>query len=160
MIFPAQNQDAPEIANLWNHYVQSGTATFRSELYTKEEITLLIQTSAQNDTPFFIARNERLLGFALYKQFRSGNGYARTMEHTIYLDTQARGRGIGRKLMEALEKHARHRNVHSFIGGVTFDNQESILFHEKLGFRITGTIPEVAEKFGKWHQIAFMQKIL
>ncbi len=160
MIENAQISDAPEIAALWNYYVETTTATFRSAFYDAAEVEALINTLTKDDKPFLIARNETLLGFALYKQFRGGDGYARTMEHSIYLDISAQGRGIGRKLMEALEKHARFRNVHCFIGGVTADNAESIRFHERLGFRMTGMIPEVAEKFGRKQDIAFMQKIL
>ncbi len=160
MIFPAKIEDANEIADLWNFYVENSTATFRSQLYTKEEIATLLEFCTKNEFPFLTARNETLLGFALYKQFRNGNGYRHTMEHTIYLHAQAQGRGIGRKLMNALEKHAKFRNVHSFIGGVTAANKDSIQFHERLGFRVRATLPEIAEKFGKWHDIAFMQKIL
>lgn len=160
MIFQAQAQDASEIASLWNHYVENTTATFRSALYDAAEIEGIIALCRENDWPFLVARNEALLGFALYKQYRGGDGYRHTMEHTIYLSTSARGRGVGRKLMEALEKHARFREVHSFIGGVTYANKESIAFHEKMGFRVEGRVPEVAKKFGEWHEIAFMQKVL
>ncbi len=160
MIFSAQKTDAPEIADLWNHYVLNSTATFRSQTYKVTEIEAIIDECQAANCPFLVARNEKFLGFALYRQYRKGDGYAMTMEHTIYLDKAARGRGVGRKLMAALEEHGRKQKVHSFIGGVTADNQDSIDFHTKLGFRFAGRIPQVAKKFGDWHDIAFMQKFL
>ncbi len=159
MITSAKKEDAAEIAQLWNEYVASTTATFRNALYETHEIEALIAQLAKDDHAFLVARNETLLGFALYKQFRGGDGYRHTMEHSIYLAPSARGRGVGRKFMEALERHARFRNVHSFIGGITANNEESILFHERLGFRREGVVPQAGYKFEKWHDLAFMQKI-
>lgn len=68
MIFSAQKSDAPEIAELWNEYVTNSTATFRSQLYTIDEIEALLTFCIDSNYPFFVARNEALLGFALYKQ--------------------------------------------------------------------------------------------
>lgn len=160
MISPAMAEDAAEIASLWNVYVGEGTASFRATPYASEEITALIEAQREAGQPFFVARIEKLLGFGLYRQFRGGDGYRKTMEHSIYLDPSAQGRGIGAKLLHALEEEARRAGVRSLIGGITSDNERSIAFHVKHGFHIVARIPEAGYKYDRYHDLTFLQKFL
>ena len=82
------------------------------------------------------------------------------MEHTIILDAQARGRGIGRALMGAIEDHARSRGRHCMIAGVSGGNPEGRAFHAALGYDLVATVPQVGWKFGRYWDLWLMQKIL
>lgn len=157
----ATASDAPAIAAIWNWLIRDTDITFNPVEKTEEEIAGLIAERMENGWGFFVAeQGGHLLGYATYAQFRGGLGYARSMEHSIHLAPEAQGMGIGRALMQAMEDHARQAGVHVMVGGITGTNSGSVAFHEKLGYRIVGTMPEQGWKFGRYHDLVLMQKLL
>ena len=74
------------------------------------------------------------------------------------LDTRARGLGLGRGLMAALEDHARGRDVHTLWAGVSGENPEGVRFHRHMGFTELATLPEVGFKFGRWMDLVLLYK--
>ena len=101
-----------------------------------------------------------LLAFASYGQFRAWPAYKYSVEHSVYVHADHRGRGLGRVVMEALVEAAKARGVHAMIGGIDASNAASIALHRRLGFRHAGTLPQVGFKFGRWLDLAFFQRLL
>ena len=101
-----------------------------------------------------------LLGFATYGTFRAWPAYKYSVEHSVYVERSARGRGVGKALMQRLIQAAQEQQLHLLIGGIDAANAESIAFHEKLGFTHAGTIAQAGFKFGRWLDLAFYQLIL
>lgn len=157
-IRPAGRVDARAVAAIWNAEILCGVSTFNSVPKEVVEIEALI---GARQGAFLVAETEgAVAGFATFGAFRGGVGYARTMEHTIYLDAAARGRGLGRELMLALEARARSDRVHCLIAAIGGENREGIAFHAALGFVETGRLPQVGRKFSRWMDLVLMQKIL
>jgi L-amino acid N-acyltransferase YncA len=101
-----------------------------------------------------------LLGFASYGTFRAWPAYKYSVEHSIYVHKDHRGKGLGRTLLGAIVEAAQARNVHTLIGGIDATNAGSIALHESLGFTHAGTIRQAGFKFGRWLDLAFYQRIL
>lgn len=161
MIRPAAADDAPAIAAIWNDLIRNTTTTFNAVEHSVEAIRAMIAAKPASGHAFLVAIHDgRLAGYATYGQFRSGVGYARTMEHSIHLAPQAGGRGIGRALMQAIETHAAAGGAHSMIGGISAENLAGRAFHQALGYREVAVIPEAGWKFGRWIDLVLMQKIL
>lgn len=161
MIRPAATADAPAIAAIWNPVIRDTVITFNPVERTEAEITALIAEAEARDWGFLVAETDGAVqGFARYFQFRGGLGYARSMEHTLYLHPQAQGRGLGDALMDALEAHARDRGRRMLIGGITGDNAASLRFHARRGYHEVGRIPEAGWKSGRFHTLVLMQKLL
>lgn len=155
---PARPEDAAEIAAIWNPIIDGTAATFTTARKTEAG---LIADIAHRGAAFQVAEaGGHLLGFATYFQFRGGPGYAYTMEHSIQLAPEARGRGVGRALMTTLEEVARREGVHSLWAGVSGENPEGRAFHLRLGFEEVATLPEVGFKFGRWMDLILLRKIL
>lgn len=100
------------------------------------------------------------LGFATYGTFRAFPAYKYSVEHSVYVARDGRGRGVGTLLMRRLIESAQEQQLHALIGGIDASNQESIAFHQKLGFVHAGTIKEAGFKFQRWLDLAFYQLIL
>lgn len=156
MISRAEAEDLDGILTLWNEVIRDTTITFTSAPKTAAQIAAVIA-----EQPVFVARDGgQPVGFASYGQFRGGDGYRLTMEHSIYLTSEARGRGFGRGLLQVVEEDARAKGAHSLIAGISGENTSGIAFHGAMGFERVGLIPEVGHKFGRFLDLVLMQKCL
>ncbi|MTD98762.1 GNAT family N-acetyltransferase [Paracoccus sp. YIM 132242] len=161
MLREATPEDVPAIASIWNPIVRDMVITFWPTERSDAEIATLIRDRQAMGHPFLVAQDEgRILGFATYAQFRHGGGYARSMEHTIYLAPDARGSGTGHLLLAALEDHARTKGHRLLIGGITASNEGSLRFHARAGYAEWGRIPCAGWKFGSFHDLVLMGKDL
>ena len=156
MIRPATLDDAPGIEAISTPTIQHTAITFNARVRSIDEIAEMIA-----DRPFFVAEEAgEVIGFASYTQFRGGVGYRFTVEHTIMLAEDARGRGAGRALMTALMDHARLAGMHSIWAGISAENPDGVSFHERIGFEHVARLPEVGFKFGRWMDLVLMRKAL
>ncbi len=158
---PARAEDAPAIAALLNLWIETTAVTFNPTPKTPQDIEKSIAAKALDGHAFLVATDgPRLLGQASYGQFRAGAGYATCMEHSISLVPVANGQGIGRRLMDAIEAHARSNGAHQMIAGVSGENPAGRAFHERLGYTLIATIPQAGHKFGRFMDLLLMQKFL
>lgn len=161
VIRQARRADLAQVAALWNAIIRDTVITFNPQQKSESEVAATIRGRARDGHPFLVALDgAQVLGFATYAQFRAGLGYARSMEHSIQLAPEARGQGLGRRLMAAIEDHAAARGMRAMVGAVTASNAASIRFHAALGYREVGRMPQVGWKFGRFHDLVLMQKLL
>lgn len=161
MIRPARPGDGAAIAAFWNPVIRDTAATFNPVTKSGPDIDAMIAERQAAGHGFLVGLVAgEIAGFASYAQFRGGLGYAHTMEHTIILAPSARGHGLGRALMAALEDHARAAGVHSLFAGVSAENSDGRAFHAAIGYTEIAVLPQVGRKFGRWMDLVLMQKIL
>lgn len=161
MIRKAERADAQEITDLWNACIRDTTITFTSTPKALENIQEWIETRHSNGHHFLVAEQDGIfLGFVTSFPFRGGDGYAYVIEHSILLTPEARGKGVGGALMQALEDAARADGIHSIMAGVSGDNPAGIAFHAACGFQHIARLPEVGRKFDQWFDLELMQKFL
>ncbi len=161
VIRPAQGADAPAIAAIWNPIIRDTTITFTTVEATSDTVAQAIDAALSLQEPYLVAEVVgQVVGFARLHPFRSGPGYAHTQELTIHLSADARGKGIGRALMEALETHARQKGIVSLIAAISAENDAALHFHRKLGFETCATVPKAGRKFARFIDLVLMQKFL
>ena len=161
MIRPTQPQDLEAIRAFWNPMIRDTLVTFSSEEKSPQAMQDWLAARDQAGHGSFTALIEgRPVGFASYAQFRGGNGYARSMEHTVILAPEAHGRGLGRGLMTAIEDHARRCGHHVMIGGVSGGNPDGRAFHLALGYDHVATVPQAGWKFGQYWDLWMLHKFL
>jgi L-amino acid N-acyltransferase YncA len=107
-----------------------------------------------------VDEHERLLGFASYGEFRPRPAYKYSVEHSVYVQRDHRGNGIGKLLLRRLLAVATEQQYHVVVGGIDSSNTASIALHEKLGFEPAGIIRHAGFKFGRWLDLAFYQRLL
>ena len=158
---PATAVDAAAIGSIWNPMIRDTAVTFNRVEKSVDDIAALIAERQAAGKVFLVAEAAGgIAGFASYQPFRSGSGYARTMEHTLIVAPGAQGRGVGRALIAAIEAHAGDAGVHSMFAGVSGENPAAIAFHLALGYRKVAVLAAVGYKFGRWMDLHLLQKHL
>ena len=161
MIRDATPGDAPAIAAIWNPAIRDTAVTFNAAEKSVSDIATMITDRQSLGHAFLVAESsDRIAGFATYAQFRSGVGYARTMEHTILLSPEAQGSGLGRALLTAIEDHARTAGAISLFAGVSAENPAGRAFHARMGYAEVAILQRVGFKFGRAMDLVLMQKFL
>ena len=101
-----------------------------------------------------------VLGFAALSAYRPRPGYATAVEDSVYVDEGHRRQGIGRALLEGAVEAARSHGFHSVIGRVITEQEASIRLHQACGFEIVGVERQIGRKFGRWLDVALLQRLL
>ena len=161
-IRPAVAHDIDGLTEIYNDVIQSSTSVYASEPVSVSNRMAWFQQRNSAGFPVLVAdSNDRVIGFATFGEWRtSGRGYQFTVEHSVHVHREARGRGCGRSLMLALIQQAQQMGKHVMIGGVDADNSASLRFHERLGFYKVAHFRQVGFKFNRWLDLVFMQKDL
>ncbi len=152
--------DAPAIAAIWNHYIRETPATFTTAAKAPEEIANLVTERLRAGHAFLVCGDADVTGFASYAPFRPGPGYARTMEHTIMLSPAACGQGLGRGLLDRIERHASAAGHRSLVAAISSGNPGALAFHQKAGFVARGVLPEAGWRWDRWWDLHLLQKRL
>ena len=157
-----ENRHSEAILAIFNEVIATSTALYDYHPRTPEVMKSWFEAKRKGGYPVLGVEDSsgQLLGFASYGAFRAWPAYKYSVEHSIYVDSRFRGRGVGRLLLEQLIESARGRDYHVLIGGIDAANKPSIALHESLGFTHCGTIPQVGFKFGRWLDLSFYQLIL
>lgn len=159
VIRTARSKDAPAITRILNREIRTGLAIWRYDERAVEEIESLIETRLVAGHGAFVAEaDQTVIGWASYGLFRAGEGYGRTMEHSVHVDANHRRSGIGRSLMSHLLAHADNAGIHAMIGAIESTNSASIALHAEFGFVEVGRLPEVGWKFDRWLSLVLMQR--
>lgn len=160
MIRAATLADVPAVTAIINQVVRETTITVTSVEKTETDVLMMIEDRRALGHEVFVADLGGVVGYATYAQFRPSPGYVRTMEHSVALALAGQGKGLGRALMAAVEAHAAAAGAHVMVAAITADNTKSISFHNVLGYERVGLLPQVGYKFGRYHDLVLMQKIL
>ncbi len=150
--------DLPGIMEIYNDAVLNTTAIWNEILVDLDNRKEWFKARKDRGFPVIVAiKDSAVAGYASYGDWRAFDGYRHTREHSIYVDKNARGLGLGRTLMQALIDHAKTNDVHVLIGAIESENTASIRLHEAMGFRIAGQFSEVGKKFGRWLDLTCME---
>jgi L-amino acid N-acyltransferase len=158
----AETTDLPQILAIYNEVIATSTAVYATAPASLEERGEWFEQRRQRGFPVLVAaEGDIVLGFSSFGEFRGAwSGYRYSVEHSVHVHADARGKNVGRALVEALFPLAGAEGKHLMIGAVDAANEGSIRFHERLGFERVGHFKEVGHKFGRWLDLVFMQRFL
>ncbi len=150
------------ILDILNEQIRTSLAVYEYVERSPESMVAWFKTKEAKGFPVIGVEAETgaLMGFATYGVFRERPAYKYTVEHSVYIHQDHRGKRLGLVLMERLIEAARAQDLHVMVGGIDATNSVSIALHEKLGFVLAGTIRESGFKFGGWLDLAFYQLTL
>jgi phosphinothricin acetyltransferase len=153
---------APEMLAILNEAIENSTALYDYRPRTMAMMDGWFDAKEKGQYPVIGAVDEQdqLLGFASYGPFRNWPAYKYSVEHSVYVHRDCRGRGIGTLLLEAIIARARLQQYHNVIGGIDATNDVSISLHKRFGFQFCGRVRHAGFKFGRWLDLDFYQLIL
>ena len=162
MIRDVQIRDASGICDIYNYYVDNSTITFDTEPMSAEQMIYKIEVTQEKKHPFivWISEDDKILGYAYCGGFRARSAYAKTVEISVYVDHNARRKGIGRALLKDLLDRARDGGYHTAVSVISLPNDASEALHESVGFELKGTIRDAGYKYERYVDIAFWQRML
>lgn len=150
IIRKAVRDDLPDINDILNEAIRNTTANWSYHERSMEDARVWFDAHGAPGRPLLVAEEDgRIVGYGCLSAFRGKDGYWPVAENSVYIHRDYRGRGVGRLLMELLIDLAREAGLRVITAWVDADNQDSIAFHERLGFKKVGTMAGIGEKFGR-----------
>src|SRR3954467_11740680 len=161
-IRPATEADVPAITEIYEHAVRHGTATFELIPPDLAEMTRRFKSLMDGGFPYLVAPLDGgVVGYAYAGPYRPRPAYRFTVENSVYLRPSIHRRGIGLQLLQRLIAECEARGYRQMIAVVGDSaNAGSIGVHERCGFALLGTHPNVGFKFGRWLDTVMMQRAL
>ncbi|AKJ97449.1 MULTISPECIES: GNAT family N-acetyltransferase [Pseudomonas fluorescens group] len=155
----AQPTDLPAIRDIYNDAVLNTTAIWNDAPVDLDNRQAWFAARHAQGYPVLVAVDgeANVLGYASFGDWRPFDGFRHTVEHSVYVRSDQRGRGLGPLLMSALIERAKACGKHIMVAAIESGNGASIRLHERAGFVITGQMPQVGTKFGHWLDLTFMQ---
>jgi L-amino acid N-acyltransferase YncA len=156
----ATEADVPAITEIYNEAILTTTATFDTEPKTIEN---RLEWFKQHDEklPIWVCEfKNKVVGWGTLSLWSDRCAYSATVENSVYVLEEFRGRGIGKLLMEALISSALENKYHTIIARIADGNEVSVKLHKDYGFEPIGIMREVGKKFNRLLDVHMMQKIL
>lgn len=167
IIRDAKVTDAKAIQTIYTPYVETTAITFEYNVPSEEEFCRRIET-VQQKYPWIVAMvNGKVVGYAYASAFKPRDAYQWAIETSIYVDNNNKRSGIGRQLHEALEQRLKMQGILNMNACISFIDpedeyltQDSIRFHERLGYQKVAHFHQCGKKFNRWYDMIWMEKMI
>ena len=160
-IRPYKTEDTHAILAIINYNILHSTSLYDYTVRTYEQQKNILEEKINKNFPVIVAElYGNVVGFGMYSEFRFREAYKFTVEHSVYVSQDFHGIGIGKLLLLELIDLAKKQKLHTMIAVIDAENQSSVEFHEKFGFKTVGIVKDSGYKFDRWLDSVFMQLIL
>jgi phosphinothricin acetyltransferase len=156
-IRPADPEDVPAIAAIYNAGIHERVATFETTERTEEDVAEWLESPL----PLLVAiRNETIAGWARVGRYSARPAYDGVGEHAVYVAPNARGAGVARDLLKALADAAEEHGLHKLTSRVFTNNAPSRAAHRAAGFDEIGVHRRHAKLDGQWMDCVIVERLL
>lgn len=153
-IIPMRAEHWPEVKTIYESGIATGYATFQTSAPAWEE-----WDAAHVKTCRLVAvADNEILGWAALTPVSGRCVYAGVAEVSIYIAESARGKGVGRHLLNALIADSELHNFWTLQAGIFPENVASIRLHETCGFRVVGRRERIGQMHGVWRDTVLLEK--
>jgi phosphinothricin acetyltransferase len=150
----ADERDLPAIAAIFNREVVESAYVYAETPLTLADRRAWLQAHRSAGLPVVVATDPgeptEVLGWASLSPYRPATGYRFTLEASVYVARASHRRGIGRRLMSALDDLAQARGARAIVASIDSENAPSIALFERFGYVEAARLPDVGRKFERW----------
>ena len=160
LIRSATLDDAPALLEIYRPFIENTAVSFETQVPTVDEFAARVE-KALNGWAWLVAEVDgQIAGYAYGGTHRERAAYRWSVETSVYLHSDFHRRGIARLLYSQLFDVLAEKGYCNAYAGATLPNDASISFHRSMGFEWVGVFKRVGWKFGRWHDVAWMQHVL
>jgi L-amino acid N-acyltransferase YncA len=146
--------DWPAVSAIYADGIATRNATFETEVPSWEA-----WDAAHLSEHRLVARDESgVLGWAALSAYSDRCAYAGVAEVSVYVAQEARGKGVGRTLLEALVESAEDAGIWTLQAGVFPENRASLSLHRSCGFRVVGVRERIGQLDGQWRDVVLLER--
>jgi L-amino acid N-acyltransferase YncA len=157
----AEGGDIPQLLSIYNDIILTTTAVFEYKAHTLKMREEWFEIKKQQGFPVIVAEEAGdIVGFSSFGPFRNWAAYKYSIENSVYVAKNKRGKGIGKLLLEPLIDEASRMEFHTMIASIEATNDSSIRLHRRFGFEEVANFKQVGFKFGRWLDLKFLQLLL
>jgi len=157
----ASEKDLPALLDIYNHIILHTTAVYSYQPHTMEARREWYAAKQKDGYPVFVAEEDgRVVGFSSFGPFRAWPAYKYTIENSVYVAEDQRGKGIGKLLIQPLIDEAVRQGYHAIIASIDASNESSLRLHRAFGFEEVAHFRQVGYKFGRWLDLKFLELLL
>ena len=155
IIRPMRKEDWLFVAGIYQQGLDSNMASFQTECPLYEAF----DASHLSFCRLVMQEKDKIIGWTALSLYSSRSVYRGVAELSIYLVQEARGKGLGFRLLEALIEESEKKGIWTLQAGILSDNSASVRLHEKAGFRLVGKREQIAQdRTGKWRDIFLYER--
>ena len=160
----AISADAEQIRAIYNHEVMHSVATFDlvPRSLTDQQVWLAARSGAMAAVVAVDPGDPTgdVVGFGALSPYKERAAYRTSVENSVYVRQDRHGEGIGGRLLMELLSMAELSGFHAVFARINASGEASLALHRRCGFELVGVEREVGRKFGRWHNVALMQRLL
>ena len=153
-IAPLTSADWDDVRRIYAEGIATGNATLETEVPPWESW----DRSHRSDSRLVARNGGRVVGWAALSPVSERCAYGGVAEVSVYVGADARGRGVGRRLLEELVRASEEAGVWTLQAGVFPENAASIALHERCGFRVIGVRQRLGQLRGKWRDVTLLER--
>lgn len=157
MIRIATEHDAEAIAGIYAPYVRDTAISFELEPPDLAEMAARIRATLATHPWLVYEERGNIVGYAYASVHRPRPAYRWHADVSVYLNSTAHRRGIGRALYTTLLELLVRQGYFTAYAGITLPNAASVGLHEAMGFTLVAAFPKEGNKFGIWHDVGWWQ---
>lgn len=163
----ASPSDAPELLAIYAPYITKTAISFEYDVPSVEEFAARIRTTLEKYPYLAAESDDHIVGYCYVSILHGRQAYDWSVETSIYVDQNCKRMGIGKKLHDALEQALSAMGILNLYACIAFPigedpylTEDSVHFHEYLGYTHTAHFHKCGYKFNRWYDIVWMEKTI
>lgn len=156
-IAPMTAEHAEQVLAIYQDGIDEGNATFETQAPGWAEFSAA-RLPGHRFVAVDAADSSVVLGWVAISATSGRPVYAGVVEHSVYVHAGARGRGVGRLLLDALISSTEAAGIWTIQSGIFPENTASIALHRSAGFKIVGSRERIGRHHGRWRDTVLMER--
>jgi L-amino acid N-acyltransferase YncA len=153
-IQPMTAEYSASVLAIYQSGIDEGNATFETSVPSWEDFS----ASRLPGHRYVAVSENNVLGWVAASAVSDRCVYAGVVEHSVYVHPEARGRGVGRHLLDALIASTEAAGIWTIQSGIFPENAASAALHRAAGFRVVGIRERIGQHHGRWRDVLFIER--